>query len=399
MTAGRTDRPNIPLVDLKAQYDTIREDVREVIDSVIESSAFVNGPFVAGFEKQFAEFCGCRFAVGVGSGTSALKLALEGLGIGPGDEVITAPNSFIATAEAISACGAVPVFADVDESTDTISAANISKTLTRRTKAVIPVHLYGQTADMDAILNLARERGLKVIEDACQAHGALYKGRPVGSFGHAACFSFYPGKNLGAYGEGGAVVTSDPALERRVRIYRDHGQHEKYYHDIIGWNDRLDGIQAAVLSVKLKYINGWNERRRKLAALYERLLSGSGVRLPREAPYARHVYHIYAAGVPDRDECLRFMAGRGINCGIHYPVPIHLQPAYASLGLREGSFPVAESRAREVLSLPMYPELNESQVVRVAENLLDFMGSRNPAALGAISRSGSALAESGRKGA
>lgn len=366
----------IPLVDLRAQYDTIRDEIREAVAEVMESSAFIGGPHLAKFEESFALFCGVKHAAGVGSGTSALKLALEGLGVGPGDEVITVPNSFIATAEAISACGATPVFADIDPETDTIDTAQIKRMLTPRTRAVVPVHLYGRPADMDPIMELAREHGLRVVEDACQAHGALYKGRPVGALGHAACFSFYPGKNLGAYGEAGAVVTNDDELDMKIRVLRDHGQKQKYYHDVIGWNDRLDSIQAAVLNVKLKYLSAWNEARRQRAAWYTGRLSGCAATVPKEAPHSRHVYHIYAVGVPDRDECLKFMNARGVGCGVHYPVPIHLQKAYARLGLGEGSYPAAERRCREVISLPIYPELSAEQAQFVTATLLEFLHSR-----------------------
>lgn len=369
----QTGRAFIPLVDLRAQYDSIRDEIGEAIAGVIESSAFIGGPYVARFEESFAQFCGVKHAAGVGSGTAALKLALAGLGIGPGDEVITAPNTFIATAEAISACGAMPVFSDIDPDTDTLDPANLPRLLTPRTKAIVPVHLYGQPADMDPIMEFAREHGLKVIEDACQAHGALYKGRPAGSLADAACFSFYPGKNLGACGEAGAVVTNDGELDRKIRVWRDHGQKLKYYHDVIGWNDRLDGLQAAVLSVKLKYVKAWNEARRQRAGWYNGLLSGSAAVLPREAPYSRHVWHVFAVGVPDRDECLKFMGARGVGCGIHYPVPVHLQKAYAWLGLREGCFPVAERRCREVLSLPLYPELSAAQAQFAAASLREFL--------------------------
>ncbi len=375
-----TRHMTIPLVDLRAQYDAIRDEITEAVSAVIENSAFIGGRHVLDFENSFARFCGVRHAAGVGSGTSALKLALEGLGVGPGDEVITAPNSFIATAEAISACGAVPVFCDTDPETDTLDPGGLKRVLTVRTKAVIPVHLYGQTADMDPIMEFAREHGLKVVEDACQAHGALYKGRQAGSLGDAGCFSFYPGKNLGAYGEGGAVVTNDAGLDARIRIFRDHGQKLKYRHDVIGWNDRLDGIQAAVLNVKLKYLEGWNEARRTRASWYAALLSGTDAKLPRQAPWARHVYHIYAVGVPDRDECLEFMNARGIGCGVHYPVPIHMQRAYAHMGMREGSCPVAERRCREVLSLPMYPELTTGQASHVAATLLEFLAEKSAGA-------------------
>jgi dTDP-4-amino-4,6-dideoxygalactose transaminase len=310
----------------------------------------------------------------VGNGTDALWFALLALGIGPGDEVITAPNTFIATAEAISFCGATPVFADVDPRTYTMDPARLEAAITPKTKAVIPVHLFGQPADMDPILETACRHGLWVVEDACQAHGALYKGRKAGSMGAAGCFSFYPGKNLGAFGEGGAVVTNDEALADRVRRLRDHGQAKKYYHSAIGWNGRLDGIQAAVLQVKLKYLDAGNDARRAHADRYRERLAGVGqVVLPVEADAARHVYHIFAVQVDDRDRVLQAMGDRGIGCGIHYPVPVHLQEAYAHLGLAAGSFPVAERAASRFLSLPMFPELTAGQVDDVAAALTEIV--------------------------
>ena len=365
---------NVPLVDLALQHKEIRDEVMESIKDIIAKSAFIGGPYLAAFEDGFARFCGCRHAAGVSSGTSALRLALHCLGVGPGDEVITVPNTFIATAEAISSCGALPVFIDVEEETDTMDPRLIEDAITERTRAIIPVHLYGQPADLDPILEIARSRGLLVIEDACQAHGALYKGKPAGSLGDAGCFSFYPGKNMGAMGEAGAVVTNNKDLDHAVRVMRDHGQRTKYYHNVIGWNDRMDAIQAAVLSIKLRHINSWNQARRDKAALYTALLAGtSNLTLPKEAPYARHVYHIFAVGVPDRDECVRFMQSRGVGCGIHYPIPIHLQDAYRFLGLGQGSFPVAERRALEIMSLPVFPELSEEHIIYVAETLKGFL--------------------------
>ena len=349
---------NVPFLDLKAQYRTIKDEIHAAIGEVMENTAFAGGPFVAKFEKDFAAFCGCKHAVGVGNGTDALWLSLIALGIGPGDEVVTVPNTFIATAEAITWCGAKPVFADIDERTNNMNPANLRTAITRKTKAIIPVHLFGQTADMDPILDVAREKGLPVIEDAAQAHGAEYKGRRAGTMGATGCFSFYPGKNLGAYGEAGAVVTNDDALAEKMRMFRDHGQAKKYYHGMVGWNARMDGIQGAVLGVKLKYLAGWNDARRRHAAAYtEQLSSLNEVLKPREEAYAKHVYHIYAIRVKERDRLMAGLGEKAIACNIHYPVPIHLPEVYRSLNLGPGSFPVAEKCASEYLSLPMFAEL------------------------------------------
>ncbi len=365
----------VPFLDLKAQYETIKGEVYVALQQVIDRTAFAGGPFVADFEKEFAAFCGTQHAAAVGSGTDALWLSLLAIGIGPGDEVITVSNTFIATAEAISFCGAKPVFVDVDAKTYTMDPSRLHAAITPRTKAIIPVHLFGQTADMDPILAIARERGLSVIEDACQAHGAEYKGRKAGSMGRTGCFSFYPGKNLGAYGEGGAIVTNDPELDQRVRMLRDHGQAKKYHHALIGWNARMDGFQGAVLGVKLKYLPDWNAARRANAARYSRLLSGvPGVVVPEEAAYATHVYHVYAIRVPNRDDVISALAAKDIHCGIHYPIPLHLQEAYKSLGLGRGSFPVAELAASEFVSLPMYPELSPEQIEWVAAALRTAAG-------------------------
>ena len=372
---------NVPFLDLKAQYATIKDEIHTAIGEVMEKTAFAGGPFVAGFEKEFAKFCNCKHALGVGNGTDALWLSLLALGIGPGDEVITVPDTFIATAEAITHCGAKPVFVDVEEGTFNMDPNKLedylkkrlspnASPLSPRPKAVIPVHLFGQTADMDPILSIAGAHGLHVIEDACQAHGAEYKGRKAGSMGAAGCFSFYPGKNLGAYGEAGAVVTNDDAIAEKIRIFRDHGQSKKYYHGVIGWNARMDGIQGAVLNVKLKYLAGWNEARREHAREYTRLLSPvEGVLVPLEADYAKHIYHIYAIRIKQRDRLMTALAEQGISCGIHYPVPVHLQEAYHCLGLARGSFPVAEKCAEEFLSLPMYPELTSDQIAYVVDKL------------------------------
>ncbi|MBU0481706.1 MAG: DegT/DnrJ/EryC1/StrS family aminotransferase [Proteobacteria bacterium] len=359
-----------PLLDLKQQYALIQEEALAAIAKVLDSTSFAGGPFVEEFEKNFADFCQCRHAVGVGSGTDALWIALRGLGIGAGDEVITVPNSFIATAEAISQCGAVPVFVDIDEESYTMNPDLLEAALTPKTRAIIPVHLYGQMADMDPILRFAEKHGLVVIEDAAQAHGAEYKGRRAGSLGRAGCFSFYPGKNLGAYGEAGAVVTNDETLAARMRIFRDHGQQQKYHHSVIGWNSRMDGIQGAILDVKLKHLPLWNAARRKNAALYTTLLEGTkGVALPSEAKNTKHVYHIYPVRLRNRDRVLARLAEKKIFCGIHYPVPIHLQQAYAGMGFGAGMYPVAEKYAGEQLSLPMFPELTEQQINYVTDEI------------------------------
>jgi dTDP-4-amino-4,6-dideoxygalactose transaminase len=367
----------VPFVDLKMQYERIRDEVAVALQRVLDTTAFAGGRFVEEFERSFASFCGCGFAVGVSSGTSALWLALQALGVGQGDEVVTVPNSFFATAEAISLCGAVPVFVDVDLATYTMDPALLEEAITPRTKAVVPVHLYGQTADMGPILAIARKHGLFVVEDACQAHGALYKGKQTGSMGDAGCFSFYPGKNLGAYGEAGAVVTDNLDLANRVRILRDHGQNEKYHHALIGWNARMDGFQGAILSVKLKYLEQWNEARRAHARVYNELLAREEMLvLPHEADYATHVYHIFVLRLPEREALVEALKYKDIFCGIHYPVPIHLQEAYRFLRYGGGSFPVAEKCAREVLSLPMFPELRAEQMEKVAVEIRSFVRHR-----------------------
>lgn len=364
---------NVPFLDLKAQYKTIKEEVHAAINDVIENTAFAGGPFVAKFEQEFAKFCGTKHAIGVGNGTDALWMALVALSVGAGDEVITTPNTFIATAEAISLSGATPVFIDIDEKTHNMNPTLIEAAITKKTKAIIPVHLFGQPADMDPILAVAQKHGLKVIEDACQAHGAEYKGKKAGSIGAIGCFSFYPGKNLGAYGEGGGIVTNDDALAAKMRMFRDHGQAKKYYHDIIGWNARLDGIQGAVLNVKLKYLNNWNDARRKHAKDYTAGLSAvKDIIVPLEAEYAKHVYHIYAIRVKDRDKLMAYLGKKGVSCGIHYPVPLHLQAAYGFMKKGEGSFPIAEKCASEYLSLPMFAELTDEHVAYVIEQIKGY---------------------------
>jgi len=365
----------VPFLDLKAHHAPFIEKFDRAIREVIESSAFAGGPFVERFEEEFASFCGSSYAIGVGNGTDALWLALLALGVGEGDEVITVPNTFIATAEAITYCKARPVFVDVDPDTFTMNPAELEKSVTERTKAIIPVHLFGQPADMDPILEFARARGLSVVEDAAQAHGAQYKGRKAGTIGDAGCFSFYPGKNLGAFGEAGAVVTNDPELRKQMQMLRDHGQSRKYYHSTMGWNCRMDGIQAAILSIKLRHLDEANSLRRKHALEYNQAFAGiDEVLTPLEAKYARHVYHVYAVRVQERDATLRHLQEQGVGCAVHYPVPIHLQEAGRNLGYTKGAFPIAEKLADEFLSLPMFPELTEEQIEYVARCVSEAVG-------------------------
>lgn len=364
----------IPFVDLKAQYASIKTEVNAAIQGVLDSCQFTLGSEAAAFEAEFAAYCQSAHGIGVNTGTSALHLALLAAGIGAGDEVITVPFTFVATVSAIHYTGATPVFVDIDPRTFTMDPKAIEAAITPKTKALIPVHLYGQPADMDPILEIAKRHGLVVIEDACQAHGALYKGRRAGSMGHMGCFSFYPGKNLGAYGEGGMVVTSDPAYTRTIRMLRDWGAEKKYHHVLKGFNFRLEGIQAAVLRVKLKYLEGWTEARRAAAAHYDELLAGTGVETPVAMPHARHVYHVYAVRTDRRQALQDGLQALGIQTGIHYPIPIHLLPAFEDLGYHAGQFPHAERAANEVLSLPMFPELTRAQCERVADALRSLVG-------------------------
>ncbi len=372
-------REPIPFLDLKAQHDPLRAELAAVIHEVIDTSAFAGGPFVEQFEADFASYCGTEHCIGVGSGTDALWLALEALGIGPGDEVITVPMTFIATAEAISRTGAKPVFVDIEEATFTLDPALLEAAVTPRTKAVIPVHLFGQMTDMDPILAIARKHGLFVVEDAAQAHGASYRGKPAGTLGDVGCFSFYPGKNLGAMGEAGAVVTRDPGLARKMAMIRDHGQSRKYHHAVVGWNCRMDGIQAAVLRVKLRRLDANNARRRSIAASYSAEMAGfPGIEVPYSDPRGVHVHHVYAVRVPNRSVFMEQLQERGISTAIHYPIPVHLQDAYRDLGLRQGTFPVAERCAEEFVSLPMFPELDDSQVAAVIEAVAEATGAALP---------------------
>ncbi len=359
----------IPLVDLKIQYESIKPEIDIAIQRVIDNTAFIMGKEVAAFEEAFAAYCGARYAVGVSSGTGALFLTLLGYGIGPGDEVITTPFTFFATGEAISQVGARPVFVDVDPVTYNIDPNQIADAITPYTKAIMPVHLYGQPAEMDAINALAKKHDLVVIEDAAQAHGSTYNGQRPGTLGDAACFSFYPSKNLGCFGDGGAVVTNDERLAQRVRSLRDHGRSSKYEHAELGYGHRLDGIQAAILRAKLPHLDDWNEGRRQRAARYSELLADTVVITPQHLPQTTPVYHCYVIRTPQRDRVLQHLRDAGVGVGVHYPIPLHLQPAYRHLELEPGSFPVSETLAGEVLSLPIYAELSDEQQDYVVEHI------------------------------
>ncbi len=360
----------VPFLDLKAQHAPIREEIARGLAAVIDDSAFAGGKYVAEFESDFARYCGTRFAIGVSNGTESLWLCLLALGIKPGDEVITVAATFIATAEAISHAGAVPVFVDVDDRTSLMDPELLEAAITPRTKAIIPVHLYGQMADMDPILRIARAHGIPVIEDAAQAHGATYRGRHAGSLGRAGSFSFYPGKNLGAMGEAGAITTDDADLADRLRVLRDHGQRTKYNHFEIGWNARMDGMQGAVLRIKLRRLDEGNSRRRGHSEHYRSLLAGtSGIILPEIRSYGESSHHLFVVRVRERDRVIAEMAKRGVSCGIHYPIPVHRQPAYATHPVAQTSLPVTERWAADVVSLPMYPELQEAQVAAAAQAL------------------------------
>jgi dTDP-4-amino-4,6-dideoxygalactose transaminase len=359
----------IPFLNLKAQHAAIEQDLLAAFKETLASTQFVLGKEVAAFEEEFAAYSGGRFGIGVNSGTSALHLALLAAGVGPGDEVITVSCTFVATVAAVDYTGARPVFVDVDPDTLNMDVTRIEAAITDRTKAILPVHLHGQPADMDPILEIARRHNLVVIEDAAQAHGAEYKGRRVGSIGDMGCFSFYPGKNLGACGEGGMVVTNNEDYAQRIRMLRDWGQERKYHHTLKGFNYRLEGVQGAMLRVKLRHLDAWTEGRRKNADHYKELLVGSGITIPVEAPYARHVYHVYGIRVPDRDAVQAALQARDIQTGIHYPIPVHLQKAYQEFGFGEGDLPVTEKASAELLSLPMFPELEGGQIEDVCVHL------------------------------
>ncbi len=355
----------VPLLDLKAQYRSIKSEIDAAVLAVLDSTQYVLGQYVGDFEKAFAQYCGAAQGVAVNSGTSALHLALLAAGIGEGDEVITTPFTFVATVAAIGYARAKAVLVDIDPAGFNIDPAMIERAITPRTRAIMPVHLYGQPADMDPIREMACKHNLIVIEDAAQAHGAEYKGRRCGSIGEMACFSFYPGKNLGAYGEGGLVSTSNPEYARKLRMLRDWGTERKYHHELKGFNYRMEGLQGAILGVKLRHLEAWTEARRHHAKKYIEQLAGSGVPTPAEMPYARHVFHVFTVRVPDRERFQAELNAAGIATGIHYPIPVHLQPAYGDLGYKAGDFPNAEAAAREVLSLPLFPEMTDTQISEV----------------------------------
>lgn len=362
----------VPFIDLRPQHRALRDELNEAIQRVMDRCDFALGEDVARFEEEFAEFCGTQYAVGVDSGLSALELSLRAFGIGPGDEVIVPAHTFVATAAAVTFAGAQPVLVDVDPVTLNVDVVQIEAAITPRTKAIIPVHLYGLPAEMDVIMRLADEHDAVVIEDACQAHGAQYRGMRTGSLGHAAAFSFYPTKNLGGCGDAGILVTDDAQVAQQVRAMRNCGQRVKNVHELSPFNHRMDTLQAAILRVKLRYLDAWNMARRQNAALYTDLLAGSGVITPIEAPHATHVYHLYVVRTPRRDALQAYLREHDIGTGIHYPIPIHLQPFYAEYGFRRGQFPVTEQVCDEILSLPMFPEMSAEQVRFVADKVQSF---------------------------
>ena len=367
MTAMKNN--SVPFLDLKRQCLPIEAEIRDAFHRVLDSCHFASGPFVETFEQEFAQYCGVRQCVCVNSGTSALHLAVIACGVGAGDEVITVPFTFIATAWAISYVGAKPVFVDIEPNAYTMETSQVEKAITVRTRAILPVHLYGQMADMNSLKEICRRHNLALIEDAAQAHGAEYCGQRAGSIGRVGCFSFYPTKNLGAIGEGGAITTSHDAIAQRVRALRDHAQSTKYTHEEVGFNYRMDGLQAAVLSVKLKYLKAWNSARREVAARYHSMLTDTTLTLPKEMDGRYHVWHLYVVRHPQRDRLRQALAAVGIESGLHYPIPVHLQPAYSHLRHHTGNFPVTEGAARDCLSLPLYPELTEEEQIRVADGI------------------------------
>jgi len=366
----------VPYFDLKEQYAELRDEIRDALDRVCQNAAFILGEEVERFERAFAEYCGVRHCVALNSGTSALHLALISAGIGPGDEVITASNTFIATAEAIKYTGAKPIFVDIDSATANIDANEIEKAISEQTRAIIPVHLYGRPADLDEITKIAVRHRLLVIEDACQAHGAKFNGKRVGGFGHAAAFSFYPGKNLGAYGEGGALTTNDDEVAKLVRSLRSHGESTRYFHKYVGYNYRMDGFQAAVLNVKMKHLDDWTAKRQARASLYRELLSATNLEIPQDSPEVECVYHLFVVYAENRDRVREELEKRRIQTAIHYPKPIHLQEAFADLGVGPGSLPHTERACERVLSMPLFPEISEDQVRYVASSLAEVMAER-----------------------
>jgi dTDP-4-amino-4,6-dideoxygalactose transaminase len=369
----QTDTPaSVPYLDLQAHVRSLRPELDAAIARAMDNCSFCLGPDVAQFEKDFAKFVDAEHCLGFNSGTSALHVAMILAGVGPGDEVITTPYTFVATSWAISYVGAKPVYVDIDDGTFNLDPKLVERAITPRTKAILPVHLYGQPCDLDSLLELARKHKLTLVEDACQAHGAKYKGKPVGTFGASACFSFYPAKNLGACGEGGALMTNDPKLAARAKSLREHGSTVRYHHDEVGYNYRMEGFQGAVLGVKLKYLAKWTQRRRAIAQIYSELLDETPLRLPREATGCESAWHLYTVRTPQRDDLKKFLETNGVGSAIHYPLPLHLQKCYAHLGYKPGDFPIAERAANECLSLPIYPEMTDKQVQRVTDVVKGF---------------------------
>ncbi len=365
----------VDVFTLKRQYEYIKDEIKGPIEEVMTSGAFIMGEDVGLFEKEFAEYCGVKYGIGVNSGTDALFLACLSCGIGKGDEVIVMPYTYIATTLAISMTGAKPVFVDIDEKTYNIDISKVESSITKNTKAILPVHLYGHPVDMDPLVEIAKKHNLKIIEDCAQAHGALYKSKKVGSFSDASCFSFYPTKNLGAFGDGGIVLTNSEKIKEKLVLLRDYGRKDRYKHIIKGYNSRLDTLQAAILRVKLKHLDEWNEKRRKNATLYTKLLKEKKIDiiLPHEAEYAKHVYHLYAVRVKDRKTVMNGLAEKGVRTLMHYSIPIHLQRAYKDLGHKKGDFPISEKCCEEILSLPMYPELSEEEIKYVVDKLQELL--------------------------
>jgi dTDP-4-amino-4,6-dideoxygalactose transaminase len=360
---------NVPFLDLKRQYDSIKEEIDQAVSGVLAHAKFIMGPEVKAFEEKVAEYCGAKSAVGVASGTDALLLSLRACGVGPGDEVITTDFSFFATAGVITRLGATPVYVDIDPDTYNIDPGQIEKSITPKTKAIMPVHLYGQCADMDPIMDVAKRHNLKVVEDAAQAIGSKFKGKKAGTLGHFGCFSFFPSKNLGAAGDGGMIVTSDPKMDELLRMLRVHGAKPKYYHSIVGYNSRLDTLQAAILEVKLKYLDGWTQKRREHAKVYNQAFAGSGIITPKEEEFNYHIYHQYTIAVKNRDGLREVLKEKQIGHDVYYPVPLHLQECYRSLGYKEGDLPVTEAKSREVVSIPIYPELTAEEQSYVIETI------------------------------
>ena len=363
----------VPFVDLKSQYQLVKMEILNDLEEVCEKTSFILGPFVKKFEENFSHYIGSKYCVALNSGTASDQLAIQTL-IQPGDEVITTPNTFIATSEAITAAGGKVKFVDIEQDSYNLDPTKLEAVITKNTKVIVPVHLYGQPADMDPIMEIARAHNLHLVEDAAQAHGAEYKGKKAGTLGDAAAFSFYPGKNLGAYGEGGSVTTDSEKIAEFVRMYRDHGSKEKYIHEFEGNNMRIEGFQGAVLNVKLKYLDDWTEKRRRNARLYNQLFRDvEGIVVPKEMPYAKHVYHLYVIRVKEREKLQLYLNKNGIASGFHYKYPLHLQKAYQHLGYKEGDFPVTEKVMKEIISLPMYPELTAEQIEYVADHVIKFV--------------------------